>query len=226
MHFERKTRNRHPASLREVLKQVDKFGAELPTFNIKGQTQFTTITGGILTCMLLTIFSGYALLKLTHLKNKHNPRIGELTEHNFYDYTTQIDLSEIGFKMAFTVEGYLDSKIKDNPKYVKLLARMFYKTDGKQSEKILNMHKCTENDWSQFAEPARGQKDQLDAIKDDPERGMYCFDVDQMKGLKIYGDEKNQNHSRLEILILPCNYLHTEWGYTEDAIHPECIGDL
>ena len=106
--------------------------------------------------MLLIIFCGYSLLKLTHLKNKHNPRIGEITEHNFYDYTTQIDLDEIGFKMAFTVEGYLDSQIKDDPKYVKLMARMFYKTDGKQSEKILNLHKCTDNDWSQFAEPARG----------------------------------------------------------------------
>ncbi len=55
---------------------------------------------------------------------------------------------------------------------------------------------------------------------------MYCLDEDQIKGLKIYGDEKNQNHSRLELLILPCNYLHTEWGYTGDAIHPECIGNL
>ncbi len=69
-------------------------------------------------------------------------------------------------------------------------------------------------------------EDQLAVIKGDPERGMYCLDRNQLEGIEIYGDEKNQNYARLEILLLPCNYLHTELGWTEDTIHPECIGDL
>ena len=28
------------------------------------------------------------------------------------------------------------------------------------------------------------------------------------------------------MLLLPCNYLHTDTGYTGDSIHPECIDDL
>ena len=134
-------------------------------------------------------------------------------------------MNEIGFKMAFTVEGYYDPRIKDDPKYVKLLARLLTKTDGKSSQKILNLHKCTDSDWKEFDEPAKGIKDQISTIRDDPERGMYCFDKDQLEGLEIYGEEKNQNYARLEVLLLPCNYLHKELGYTEDSIHPECNGN-
>ena len=76
------------------------------------------------------VFISYALLKFTHLVDKKNPLISELKLNNFYDYSTRVDMNEIGFKMAFTVEGYLDKKIKDDPKYVKLLARMFYRIDG------------------------------------------------------------------------------------------------
>ena len=52
------------------------------------------------------------------------------------------------------------------------------------------------------------------------------MDDDAMKGVEIYGDENNVEHQRIEMLLLPCNYLHTDTGYTGDSIHPECIGDL
>lgn len=221
-----KNRKSRPANVSDFLKQVDMFGAKLPTFNIKGHTKVLTVTGGILTSLLFIIFSGYALLKLTHLLDKHNPGISELKENNFYDFNTRVKMSEIGFKMAFSVEGYFDGKIKDDPRYVKLMARMYYKTDGRAHEKILSLHKCTDKDWSEFDEPARGMQDQLDNIKNDPERGMYCLDKDEMEGREIYGDEKNQNHARVELFLLPCNYLHYGLGYLEDSIHPECIRNL
>ena len=82
-------------------------------------------------------------------------------EKNFYDYNTRINLYEIDFRMAFSVEGYLDEKIKDDPKYVKLLARMFYKKDGVPSEKILSLHKCDKRDWDQFEPAAIGMEDQM-----------------------------------------------------------------
>ena len=91
--------------------------------------------------------------------DKKNPLIAELKETNFYDFNTRINLNDIGYKMAFTVEGYLDGKIKDDPKYVKLLARMVYITDGEAHEKVLTLHKCTDKDWSSFDEPARGMDD-------------------------------------------------------------------
>ena len=56
--------------MRDVLKQLDIFGAQFPTFNIKGQTREFTVTGGIMTFLLWLIFIGYAMLKLTHLVDK------------------------------------------------------------------------------------------------------------------------------------------------------------
>ena len=119
------------------------FGAKIPAFNIKGQTKVVTATGGILSSFLLVVFIGYALIKLTHLVDKKNPLIAEMREKNFYDYNTRISLKEIGFKIAFSIENYLSSKIRDDPRYVKVLARVFYKIEGRQTEKILTLHKCT-----------------------------------------------------------------------------------
>ena len=66
----------------------------------------------------------YASLKLSHLLSKQNPMISEILERNFFDYQTKLDLTEIGFKMAFSVEGYLDSELKDDPRYVKYIVRI------------------------------------------------------------------------------------------------------
>ena len=43
--------------------------------------------------------------------------------------------------------------------------------------------------------------------------------------LELYGDENNKNFMKLEVLFLPCNYLHTYLGYKDDSIHPDCIAD-
>ena len=48
-------------------------------------------------------------------------------ERNFFDYQTKLDLTLIGFKMAFSVEGYLDSELKDDPRYVKYIVRIYGK---------------------------------------------------------------------------------------------------
>ncbi len=52
--------------------------------------------------------------------------------------------------MAFSVEGYSDKKNKDDPRYVKLMARMVYKDNGEAKDKVLKLHKCTEKDWNKF----------------------------------------------------------------------------
>ena len=64
--------------------------------------------------------------------------------------------------MAFSVVGYLENKIKDDARYVKLFARMFYKTLGEKSQRVLTLHKCTEQDQNQFLAPEKGMEDQID----------------------------------------------------------------
>jgi len=50
------------------------------------------------------------------------------------------------------------------------------------------------------------------------------MDWDKLRDVEIYGGENEDEHQRIEFLTLPCNYLHK--GYSEDTIHPECIGNL
>ena len=53
-------------------------------------------------------------------------------------------MNDIGFKVAFTVENYLTREIKNDPRYVKYLVRIFGVEDGQEFEKMIPFHKCTE----------------------------------------------------------------------------------
>ena len=133
-------------------------------------------------------------------------------------------MNQILFKQAFTIEGYLDREIKDDPKYVKFISRILGSKDGVGWQKMIPIHKCKEEDWKEFSDPARGVQDQIDRIRDNPKRGMYC--IDQPDDFFLQGNENNAKFQYFEMIMVPCNYLHTEFGYTEDSISPECIGDL
>ena len=58
-----------------VLKRIDKFGEPLPAFNVKGEMEVTTLTGGIVTFLIYIIFIAYGSLKFIHLIEKRNPQI-------------------------------------------------------------------------------------------------------------------------------------------------------
>ena len=71
-------------------------------------------------------------------------------ELDFYNFEEVLSLKEINFKIAFSVEGYVEREVKDDPRYVKYLVRTFGKKDGKEFEQILPYHKCIEEDWDTF----------------------------------------------------------------------------
>ena len=64
-----------------------------------------------------------------------------------------INFKEKGIRLAFGIEGFLDKELKDDPRYVKNLVRFWGKKDGVEYEKLLPFHKCTEEDFEQFAPP-------------------------------------------------------------------------
>ena len=78
--------------------------------------------------------------------------------------------------MAVTVEGYLDKVNKFDPRYVKLIVRSFGKNQGVNYEQVLDYHNCTEEDFQQFNPIHHSSENQFKAIKDDPDRGLICFD--------------------------------------------------
>ena len=101
---------------------------------------------------------------------------------------------------------------------------MYGKKNGVAFEDVLPYHNCTDADWAEFPPPSKASKDAFESITSDPKRGMFC--IDWSKERLIYGNENNQNFQRIDILMNPCNYLHTHIGYEGDTIDPECIADL
>ena len=50
---------------------------------------------------------------------------------------------------------------------------------------------------------------------------MYCLDwnnEDPEDPSEIVGTENTDDYSRLDIVVLPCNYIHTMLGYSDDSI--------
>ena len=53
-------------------------------------------------------------------------------------------------KIAFSVSGFLDEEIKDDPRYVKYLVRLYGKKEGVKYEQILGYHKCLSEELDSF----------------------------------------------------------------------------
>ena len=120
--------------LDNFLYKVDIFGKAIPTFNMSGMDKVHTMTGGILTCLTVIVILGYAVIKFDHLISKHNPLISEVTEQYIFGSEEKIDLIDIGFKFAWTFEGYLDKKRKDDSSYVKQIVRLYGNKNGEEFE--------------------------------------------------------------------------------------------
>ena len=80
------------------------------------------------------------------------------TEKNYFDFKDHLDLNQINFRLAFSVEGYHLRDLKDDPRYVKYLVRLFGVDGNREYEQVLDFHKCTDLDWEQFPSPTEASK--------------------------------------------------------------------
>ena len=129
------------------LTNIDSFGKQVPGFNIKGSSSIGTVIGGFVTVIVLSLTLLYATVKTMHLIGKENPVMSSLTIPSYYNSTDRYYLNEANFRMAFSVEGYLDQEVKNDPEYVKWFVRLFGVKDSVEYEKIIPHHKCTEEDY-------------------------------------------------------------------------------
>ena len=99
------------------------FSKPLPMFNIKGQSSVRTHCGGCLSILIIITAIAFALVKLDHLLEKHNPTVNIFTEEDALDETEIWRANEHeDFMMAFTVTGTSIRSVKDDPTYVKWFA--------------------------------------------------------------------------------------------------------
>ena len=115
-----------------------------------------------------------------------------------------MNLHEMGFQFAFTVENYLDRKVRDDPAYVKFIVLVINEKEGVVSEKLLSYHKCNETDWEHFAPASRRSKTKFEAIRDTPDRGFYCVDWPEDGSTFVVGDYSTANIQYIEINLVPC----------------------
>ena len=210
--------------MQAVFRNIDTFGKPVPMFNLRGQDEIRTSIGGVLTCLIAVLMLFYASIKFEQLIIRHNPTLSQYTEFNRFDLNDRLSLNEINFRFAFSVEGYHSKEMKNDPRYVKYLVRVFGIKEGQEYETFIPYHKCTDSDWAQFRPPATASADSWTTIKDDPKRGFYC--LDWTDDILLYGNEKNEDYQRIEVVLTPCNYLHTHLGFEGDSIHPDCVADL
>ena len=67
----------------------------------------------------------------------------------------------------------------------------------------------------------------LEVYKSSPTRNLYCLDWDKFGDeLAIWGVEDDEiSYQRFEFVVVPCNYVHTEFGDIGDSVSSECIPD-
>ena len=94
---------------------------------------------------------------------------------------------------------------KDDPKYVKWLARLLIRDeDAVWSEKMLPMRTCTDADMAEFYPIDEGSNKILESMG---ENRFKC--IDWTDELVLKGNYDSGYFSYIEFIYLPCNYNHT-----------------
>ena len=118
-----------------VIRRIDRFGKNVPAFNIDGKDQVSTLIGGLLSITIRMLALGYGLTTLLDLIDKQNPTINQYYKASSYGPNDELDFQEFNFKFAVGVEGYFDRKPRHDPRYVKWLARVYYYDNAEEKYK-------------------------------------------------------------------------------------------
>ena len=101
-----------------------------------------------LVVFLLTL--AYATLKMIDLVTRNGPNIVVNETSAFFEPETLVNVNEINFRFAFSLENFLDNKRRDDPRFVKWFVRLYGKKDSEWYERVLPFHRCTEQDYAEF----------------------------------------------------------------------------
>ena len=129
-------------------------------FNIKGQSKVRTHCGGCVSLAIIFTTITFAMVKLGHLLEKHNPTVNIFTSENaFNEKEIWRAKDQKDFMMAFAVTDALDfSDVRDDPNFVKWLALQWPIKNGKLSLPTgIPMHKCSKEELNRFHEPRKDQ---------------------------------------------------------------------
>ena len=158
-----------------MLKKFDLFPGALPGFNIGGQQQVDSNTGGLVSISILFMVLTFALLKLEELISKSNPTISSSTQEDAFHTQYGFDTGASDFMMAFALVDSSSNQPYSDPRYYKWYARYFEKLNGKKTtQKVVPLRQCTSEDYEKFYKPAQGSYHLFQQLKNSA--GMFCLD--------------------------------------------------
>ena len=108
-----------------------------------------TFIGGIITSAIYLIVISYAVGKMLDLYKRKNPIISDNTLADYYGTHEPVSMGD--FRIAVSVRGKNDKQIKNDPKYIKWIARMRNFEGGDvPPETPMPLHECSASDLEKF----------------------------------------------------------------------------
>lgn len=90
------------------IRDMDSFGKEVPSFNVKGETHVNTVPGGLMNLLILAATLGYAITKFADLATGKDPQITESKELDYYGPADKLDLGSTSFRLAIGGRGNIE----------------------------------------------------------------------------------------------------------------------
>ena len=152
--------------------------------------------------LLLFVLLAYGVSRLNALLLRANPQITVSTLQQYFDSSKIVNFDDIGFKVAFAVEQYDDNRAgKDDPNYVEWIVQLTQNIGKVETIFPLKFHKCTDEDYDSFYEPALSYKAMFAAAKS--RKNFYC--IDEGQNVEVFGMGDQTDYKRLDFMMLPCN---------------------
>ena len=80
---------------------------------------------------------------------RQNPDILSTVAQNHFDPSERFYYNKINKRFAFAIVGFDGKESAVDPRYTKLIVRHQYKVNGEFGERLLDYHKCTDEDLAE-----------------------------------------------------------------------------
>ena len=138
------------ASVKDWFLDRDRFPSPI-TVNFNRKSAIPTAPGVIITFILYLTVLMYAFQKANQLLYRKGPTITPELSKNFYSSKDEINLDEVGFKLAFGVMDYSDRSIANNDSFVEWNIYLETRLNLKVIDTVkVPYHRCTPDDYDSF----------------------------------------------------------------------------
>ena len=76
--------------------------------------------------------------------------LAQIDKPGYIEETASLNLRDAGLQFAFHIEGMNPRYTKNDPRYIKMITRIFGRQNGERYEKVFQPHICTEADLKNF----------------------------------------------------------------------------